>query len=182
MLVVQFLKSLGANVTGVCSGRNEELVLSKGADDVIDYTQRDFGSLPRRSFDRVFDTIGGRETERAATKVLKRSGRFVTIVGPIQHVGERKLSWPEFLGTVVHILTRYCSTLFWGPRYLFGAKVPSMTIRDAMERISLHGITMPVESEIAFDLSQIKNGVRLLTSHRTKGRIVINFQASGTQH
>lgn len=54
---VQVARMLGARVTGVCSGRNAELVRSLGAEDVIDYTQTDLGSVPER-WDVVIDTVG----------------------------------------------------------------------------------------------------------------------------
>lgn len=176
ILMVQILKSLGAHVTGVCSGKNAGLVRSKGADSVIDYTTQNFGDLPSGSFDRVFDVVGGRRIERNAFKVLTPSGRFVTVVGPVFHVGERRLSWTEFLRIVAHVVRRYCSTLFGGPRYIFSAKLPRSAIHDAMEHIVKHDITMPIEREIGFDLEQIKEAIVLLTSHRTRGRIVINFE------
>ena len=54
---VQIAKSLGADVTGVCSTRNVQMVRSIGADHVIDYSKEDFtdGSL---KFDLIFDTVG----------------------------------------------------------------------------------------------------------------------------
>lgn len=176
MLMVQVLKSQGAHVTGVCSQKNINLVLSKGADQVIDYTTRNFGDLPKGSFDSVFDTIGGQGTERNAFKVLKRSGRFVTIVGPVLHIGERKLSWLEFFRVVRHIIVRYCTSRVHGPRYIFSATQPRLAIRNAMAHMTKHNITMPIEREIEFDLEQVKDAIRLLASHRTKGRIVINFE------
>jgi NADPH:quinone reductase-like Zn-dependent oxidoreductase len=54
---VQIAKALGANVTGVCSTRNREMVLSLGADRVIDYTHEDFTRIPA-SFDVIFDLVG----------------------------------------------------------------------------------------------------------------------------
>lgn len=175
ILMVQILKSLGAHVTGVCSGKNVGFVRSKGADSVIDYTTQNFGDWPSRSFDRVFDVIGGRRIEQNAFKVLTSTGRFVTVVGPVCHVGERRLSWVEFLRIVGHVVRRYCMTLFGGARYIFSAKLPRTTVHDAMDHIVKHDITMPVEREIGFDLDQIREAVVLLTSHRAKGRIVINF-------
>ena len=56
---VQIAKSLGANVTGVCSTRNLDMVRSLGADHVIDYTQADFTKGDQR-YDLVLDNVGNR--------------------------------------------------------------------------------------------------------------------------
>ena len=54
---VTLAKYLGAQVTAVCSGKNAELVLSLGADEVIDYTKHDFKKL-NTQFDHIMDNVG----------------------------------------------------------------------------------------------------------------------------
>lgn len=68
-LAVQIAKSLGANVTGVCSTRNVDLVRSIGADRVVDYTREDFTTSGQR-YDFILDNVGNHslsELRRALT-------------------------------------------------------------------------------------------------------------------
>jgi NADPH:quinone reductase-like Zn-dependent oxidoreductase len=72
---VQIAKALGATVTGVCSTRNTELVLSLGADRVIDYTREDFTATPG-GFDLIFDLVGNRSLS-SMRRALSPRGIFV---------------------------------------------------------------------------------------------------------
>jgi NADPH:quinone reductase-like Zn-dependent oxidoreductase len=75
---VQLAKHLGAEVTGVCSAANVELVKSLGADSVIDYAKEDFANGSDR-YDVVFDTVGNR-TFAECRRVLTPSGRYLSSV------------------------------------------------------------------------------------------------------
>jgi NADPH:quinone reductase-like Zn-dependent oxidoreductase len=73
---VQIAKLLGANVTGVCSTTNLDMVRSIGADEVIDYTQEDFTQSQSR-YDLVFDVVA-KSSFSDCKPILKPKGRYVT--------------------------------------------------------------------------------------------------------
>lgn len=77
---VQIARALGAEVTGVCSGGNAELVRSIGADEVIDYTAEDFTRVGRR-YDTLID-IAGTRSAWACRKIATRGARMVIVGGP----------------------------------------------------------------------------------------------------
>ena len=77
---VQIAKSLGAEVTGVCSTRNVELVRSLGADHVFDYKREDYVESGQQ-YDLIVDMVGN-NTVRRNTRVLKPDGTLVLVGGP----------------------------------------------------------------------------------------------------
>jgi len=76
---VQIAKSYGAEVSGVCSTRNVDLVRSLGADHVIDYTKEDFTKTDQL-YDLIIDNVGNRSLSECR-RVLKPKGTFVLVGG-----------------------------------------------------------------------------------------------------
>jgi NADPH:quinone reductase-like Zn-dependent oxidoreductase len=99
---VQIGKALGAEVTGVCSTGNVDLVRSLGADDVVDYRQTDF-SRTGQHYDVVLDLVGNRSLTdlrralvRGGTLLLSGGGLFTggSLFGPLGLMVRGKLSAP----------------------------------------------------------------------------------------
>jgi NADPH:quinone reductase-like Zn-dependent oxidoreductase len=96
---VQIAKSFGAEVTGVCSTPNSDLVLSIGADKVIDYTQEDFTESVQR-YDLIFDNVANRSVSDYM-RALQSGGVYVAcafsaaalLLGPfISMIGSKKVA------------------------------------------------------------------------------------------
>ena len=74
---VQIAKSFGAEVTGVCSTKNMDMVRSIGADHVIDYTKEDFTQKEQR-YDLILDIVANRSVSDYA-RALSPNGRYVAV-------------------------------------------------------------------------------------------------------
>jgi NADPH:quinone reductase-like Zn-dependent oxidoreductase len=103
---VQIAKSFGANVTGVCSTKNVELVRSLGADRVIDYTTEDFTQGNER-YDLLLDNVGNRPLS-AMKRILSPNGKCVMIGAP-------KELWP----VLARLLEIFAWSLFFRRKFTF---------------------------------------------------------------
>ncbi len=81
---VQLAKYFGAEVTGVCSTTNLQMVRSLGADRVIDYTQEDF-SNEGEIYDVIFEAVD-KSSFASCMKSLKKGGTYLNVTTPFPHV------------------------------------------------------------------------------------------------
>jgi NADPH:quinone reductase-like Zn-dependent oxidoreductase len=159
---VQIAKSFGADVTGVCSTRNVDMLRSIGADRVIDYIQQDFtnGTEP---YDLIFDLV--------ATHALAEYRRVLTPKGTVVIAGgPTRISGILTLAFEVLVLSRFVSQNF----VMFVTKPNKedlTTIRQLMET----GKVTPVIDK-RYRLSEAAEAIRYLEEGHARGKVVITLE------
>jgi NADPH:quinone reductase-like Zn-dependent oxidoreductase len=159
---VQIAKSFGADVTGVCSTRNVEMVRSIGSDQVIDYTQQDFTRSGQR-YDLIFDTVGNHSLS-ACRRVLNSKGFLVM-------AGGSSGRWQ--MG-----LMRAVRALLWSQfssRKLAGLLAkPNQKDLDALRALLEAGKVTPVIDR-HYKLNEVPEAIRYLEEGHARGKVVITL-------
>ena len=161
---VQIAKSLGADVTGVCSTRNVDLVKSLGADHVIDYTKENFTKGAER-YDVMLDNVGNRSLSECR-QVLTPNGKYVLIGGG--GAGDQ-----GFLGGLGKALWAMVFSKFVNQQMgmmMADANHHDLTIlADMMQS----GKLKPVIDR-AYKLDQVPDAIRYVEEGHARGKVVIS--------
>jgi NADPH:quinone reductase-like Zn-dependent oxidoreductase len=158
---VQIAKSLGAEVTGVCSSTNLEMVKSLGADKVIDYTTTDFTQTDQ-TYDIIFDTVGKSSFLRCQGSLSEQGIYLSPVLGlPLL----LQMIWTSKVGNKK-------------------AKFSATGLRSASElRVLLHQLKELIESgkiqtvmDRSYPLEQTAEAHRYVDQGHKKGNVVILVQ------
>jgi len=157
---VQLAKHLGATVTGICSASNARMVLSLGADHVVDYTTEDF-TEDASAYDVIFDNMGNR-TMSEIKRCLSPSGCYVVVGGPKGII----------LGPLVHMIKAMVSFMFGSQRAAaFMTQRKRADLEFLADLLSAGALRSVVETK--YPLEQVGMAMTHLATGRAKGKLVL---------
>ncbi|HCT77877.1 MAG TPA: NAD(P)-dependent alcohol dehydrogenase [Micromonosporaceae bacterium] len=160
---VQIAKSLGAEVTGVCSTGKVDLVRSIGADHVVDYTKEDFTKSAQR-YDVIFDLAGDHSTAECR-RVLTPNGILVLSSG----------NGGRWLGPIGRMMGALALSSFTRQRLRPLVVARSKENLDALKELVESGKVTPVIDR-AFPLSEAAEAIRYLEQGNARGKVVITVE------
>jgi NADPH:quinone reductase-like Zn-dependent oxidoreductase len=160
---VQIAKSLGAEVSGVCSARNADLVRSIGADHVVDYASEDFSRNGQR-YDVVFDLVGNRSLTDSR-RALTPDGTLVLSGGGVSEGG-------SFVGPMALFIKGQLLSRFVGHRLLSLTEKPSRENLAALGELIESGAVTPVVDR-TYSLSDVPEAIRYLEVEHARAKVVI---------
>lgn len=159
---VQIAKAMGAEVTGVCSTGNVEMVRRIGADHVVDYNSSDF-IVGGQRYDVMLDNVGNR-LPKECISVLRPSGRYVLVSGPKENL---------WLGPIPHIVRAAIAFKGSGRVFLHYVATPN---RDDIEFLAMLLKEKKVIPQIAriVGLSGVVDGFKEIATGHAKAKIVVH--------
>ncbi|MFJ8018209.1 NAD(P)-dependent alcohol dehydrogenase [Streptomyces sp. NPDC096339] len=160
---VQIAKALGAEVTGVCSTRNVDLVRSLGADHVVDYKQEDFTRTGLR-YDLVLDLVGNR-TLTDLRRALSPAGTLVLSGGGVSEGG-------SLFGPMGLLIRGTLMSRFGGRRIHVLTAKPSADNLAALRELVERGAVVPAVDR-TYPLSEGAEAIRYLEMEHASAKVVI---------
>ena len=159
---VQIAKALGAEVTGVCSTRNVELVRSLGADRVIDYTAEDFTKNAER-YDVVLDNVGNHSVS-AMRRVVVPDGKYVMVGGPSG----------RFIDPLPRVFSAIVQSWFVSQDMgFFLAELNKQDLTILRDLIAAGKVTPVIDRR--YKLSEVREAIAYLETGRARGKVVITM-------
>ena len=160
---VQLAKMMGAEVTGVCSGRNVELVRSLGADHVIDYTKEDYTKNGQR-YDVMLDNVANHSFSENI-RMLNPQGKYVLIGGG--GPDDQGFIGPLILPIKAALMKRFVTQEV-------GFMVAEVTKPDLTYLADLVQTgKLKVVIDKTYPLNQLPEAMQYLETGRARGKVVI---------
>jgi NADPH:quinone reductase-like Zn-dependent oxidoreductase len=158
---VQIAAALGAEVTGVCSARNADLVRSIGATHVVDYGSADFAAGPVR-YDVILDNVGNR-TMRDLRRAATRTGTIIVNGGG---------SPGHLIGAVGSILRAVVVNLFARQRITM---VPTAWSREDLLAVAelVEAVALRPVIDRSYPLVDTAEGLQYVEAGHARGKVVI---------
>lgn len=156
---VQIAKASGAEVTGVCSTKNVEMIRSMGADHVLDYTQMDFASSGMK-FDLIL-AVNGDRSIWDYRRTLTPTGRYVMSGG-----SNRQFREALFLGPLLSIGSQKLGNLLAKPN-----QPDLLALKDFVET----GKVRPVIERV-YQLSEVPAAIQYLETGHASGKLAITIR------
>jgi NADPH:quinone reductase-like Zn-dependent oxidoreductase len=164
---VQIAKSFGAEVTGVCSTRNVDLVKSIGADHVIDYTRQDFTRTDQR-YDMIYDLVGNHSfSERR--QILTPNG--ICVLAGIGGAGLH----PESGGRILGNFKTAFQSKFTSQKFVFYIAKLTKDDLNVLRDLMQSGKVAPVIDR-TYKISETQDAVRYLEEGHARGKVVITTE------
>jgi len=159
---VQIAKSLGAEVTAVCSGRNEEMVRSIGADYVINYKQEDYTNSGQQ-YDLILDMVGNHS--------LSKNRRVMTPGGRLIIVGGAKGDW---IGPLKSPIKAMMYSPFVDQEFImFIANMRKQDLADIGELMKSGKVTPVIDRSYSFE--EVPSAIRYSEEGHARGKIIISM-------
>ena len=164
---VQIAKWLGADVTGVCSTRNVDMVRSIGADHVIDYTQEDF-TKTGQAYDVIFDLVANHSL-LACRRVLNPKGIYIAA---------GILAVRSLTGILARSIAPFVFSRFVSQNFVFFLARRSKEDLTIMRELMEAGKVTPVIDK-RYRLSEVPQAIQYLAEGHARGKVVITMEHRG---
>src|SRR5512133_2983940 len=157
---VQLARYYGADVTGVCSTRNLELVRTLGAEHVIDYTREDF-TQNGQSYDVILDMVPGKSSFARDQSSLKHNGLYLAGAGGLESFAQ--MAWTSLIG---------------GKKVIAGVAPDRVEDLVFLKELLEAGKLKPVIDR-CYPLEQTAEAHRYADTGHKRGSVVITITAEG---